>query len=105
MHARVSELSAELDSLSKELNEISDIELVGQRCGNFVLFKSPKNPELMLYLVANNVLIRDQSKQVMLDHCLRISIGTPAQNKQLLDLIQSFFAPQNPAQSANNEAL
>jgi histidinol-phosphate aminotransferase len=105
MQARVNELSTELRNLSEQLNKIDDIELVGNQCGNFVLFRSEKNPQLMQYLVSNNVLIRDQSKQLMLDNCLRISIGTPAQNKQLLTLIKSFFAPQAQAQTATNEAL
>jgi histidinol-phosphate aminotransferase len=92
MRARVEYLQAELVSLSATLSSIESVELVGSQCGNFVLFKSQHNPQLMQYLVDNNMLIRDQSKQMMLENCLRISIGTVEQNKQLLALITTFFA-------------
>ena len=105
MRARVDSLSNELVRLSESLNAIKEITLVGKQCGNFVLFRSEYNSQLMQYLVNNNVLIRDQSKQLMLDKCLRISIGTSEQNNQLLSLIQTFFAPQAVSPAANNEAV
>lgn len=105
MRTRVDSLSTELIRLSESLNAIKEITLVGKQCGNFVLFRSKHNSELMQYLVNNNVLIRDQSKQLMLDKCLRISIGTPEQNNQLLSLIQTFFATQAVSPAANNEAV
>jgi len=45
-------------------------------------------------LVANSVLIRDQSKQVNLVNCLRITLGTQQQNEKLLALMASFFTQQ-----------
>lgn len=92
MQSRVAVLSQALTTLSHDLSDLADIELVGEQCGNFVLFRSQHNKALMQYLVANNMLIRDQSKQLMLDNCLRISIGTQAQNQQLFTLIRAFFA-------------
>jgi histidinol-phosphate aminotransferase len=103
MHNNVAQLSGELKALSEQLQKIPDITLVGNQCGNFVLFSSPYNKKLMQYLVANNVLIRDQSKQILLDGCLRISIGTQAQNAQLLTLIHTFF-DQQTVNTTNQEA-
>lgn len=91
MQANVECLSSQLSQLSERLNKIEEISLVGSQCGNFVLFKSSYNKALMQYLVKHNVLIRDQSKQIMLDDCLRISVGTAAQNAQLIALIETFF--------------
>jgi histidinol-phosphate aminotransferase len=48
----------------------------------------------MDFLVANSVLIRDQSKQINLDNCLRITLGTEQQNQKLLALMASFFNQQ-----------
>ena len=54
----------------------------------------------MAHLVANGILIRDQSKQVNLDNCLRITVGSPEQNKQLLSEISRFFTLQTSTQEA-----
>lgn len=105
MQERVSQLSQQLAWLSQRLQKIEGIELVGKQCGNFVLFKNSHNKALMQYLVNNNVLIRDQSKQLMLNNCLRISIGTHSQNKQLLDLIEQFFSQKIYLQPTINEAV
>ncbi len=46
---------------------------------NFVLFRCVNNNEktrIFDLLVANNILIRDQSTQMQLENCLRISIGS-----------------------------
>jgi histidinol-phosphate aminotransferase len=48
----------------------------------------------MDFLVANAVLIRDQSKQINLDNCLRITLGSQSQNEKLLALMVSFFTQQ-----------
>ncbi len=105
MRARVQDLTSKLQQLSQSLLAIDEITLVGDQCGNFVLFKSQYNKALMQYLVANNMLIRDQSKQLLLDNCLRISIGTQAQNLQLLSLIQDFFSQKLYASTPNQEAI
>lgn len=105
MQARVKELSIQLAMLSESIQRISHIQLVGQQCANFVLFRSDHNQALMQYLVAHNVLIRDQSKQLMLNNCLRISIGTKQQNQQLITLIEQFFSQLSSSSSPNSEAV
>lgn len=104
MHNNVDTLSKELTILSEALTQISEITLVGAQRGNFVLFRSAHNKALMSFLVENNMLIRDQSKQIMLDNCLRISIGTQAQNAQLFTLISTFFEQIKNNKATNQEA-
>jgi len=95
MHNDVDILKAELIALRKALTNIGDIQIVGNINANFVLFRTQMKTELMAFLVRNKMLIRDQSKQVNLNNCLRISIGTPEQNNTLLALIKAFFADGN----------
>ena len=45
----------------------------------------------MKYLVENGMLIRDQSKQLNLQNCLRATVGNEEQNARLLTLIDSFL--------------
>lgn len=57
---------------------------------NFVLFRctnSDKKTHIFDLLVANNILIRDQSKQMQLENCLRISIGSEQEITQLKEVL------------------
>lgn len=92
MRSDVELLKAELSDLRDALSRIGDLEVVGDINANFVLFSTQHKAALMAYLVSNKMLIRDQSKQINLNNCLRISIGSPEQNKALLALIKAFFA-------------
>ncbi|MBC3764687.1 histidinol-phosphate transaminase [Neptunicella marina] len=97
MQQQVSVLNDEKTALSIELGKISQIELVGDTAANFILFRTPAKQALMDYLVKNGLIIRDQSRQLALDNCLRISIGNPSQNQRLIELIQQFFTPEQTA--------
>ncbi|MFT6329771.1 MAG: histidinol-phosphate aminotransferase [Bermanella sp.] len=95
MRRDVDLLKTELIALREVLTDIGDIQIVGNINANFVLFRTQRKTELMAFLVKNKMLIRDQSKQINLNNCLRISIGTPEQNNTLLSLIKAFFADGN----------
>ncbi|WP_100656767.1 histidinol-phosphate transaminase [Alteromonas flava] len=94
MREQVAIIADERLRLTRALMKYSAIELVGAQEANFILFRCPQKDGLMTYLVENGMLIRDQSKQLKLNDCLRISIGTPAQNDRLLDLINTFFSAE-----------
>lgn len=46
---------------------------------NFVLFRTELKQQIFDALIAKDILIRDQSKQIQLDNCLRVSIGSEAE--------------------------
>lgn len=87
-------LQTEKDLLKQTLEQIPQVELVGDDKANFILFRSADKQALMDHLVSNGILIRDQSKQLALQNCLRITVGNQAQNQRLLAEIASFFAVQ-----------
>ncbi|MFA3793210.1 histidinol-phosphate transaminase [Aliiglaciecola sp. SL4] len=98
MQDQVSDLNAQRAILKQQLMTIPHVELVGDDKANFILFRCEQKQQLMQYLVDNHFLIRDQSKQINLQNCLRITVGTAEQNQQLMDLIFSFFQQQESAQ-------
>lgn len=83
-------INAEKQRLTEALGNIDEFTLVGDTKANFVLFRYAQSTELMAYLVSKGMLIRDQSKQVNLQHCLRVTVGSPEQNDRLLGLIHEF---------------
>ncbi|PKG97066.1 histidinol-phosphate transaminase [Paraglaciecola sp. MB-3u-78] len=80
--------------LKQQLSQFPELELVGDDKANFILFRYSQKQALMDFLVENAVLIRDQSKQINLDNCLRITLGTQQQNEKLLGLMARFFKQQ-----------
>jgi len=59
---------------------------------NFVLFKTSHKAFIFNALLAENILIRDQSKQIQLADCLRISIGSESELTLLKQVIDTAFA-------------
>lgn len=94
MNSQVDYLQQQKHWVKQQLAQLPDVQLVGDDKANFILFRHPQKQALMDFLVANSVLIRDQSKQVNLDNCLRITLGTEQQNQKLLALMASFFTQQ-----------
>jgi len=91
MQKQVEEILTEQTPLAQSITQLGDIELVGAQHGNFILFRTSHKDALMQFLVHHNVFIRDQSKQIQLANCLRISTGDPAQNARLLALMTQFY--------------
>lgn len=83
-------LTEERDRLEQRLQALG-FEIVGGNAANFVLFRYPRSTELMKHLVAQGILIRDQSKQTHLQNCLRATVGFGDQNDTLIDEIKSFL--------------
>jgi len=90
MSIRVQETLILRKTLSQWLFEQSWCEQVFNSDANFVLFKSPFKNEVFNCLKAQGILIRDQSKQLQLKNCLRISIGS----KRELELFKHVLNEQ-----------
>jgi len=44
------------------------------------------------YLAGRGIIVRDRSKVMLCDDCLRITIGTPEENNQLLEALKKYMA-------------
>lgn len=91
LYEQVGVINAEKQGLVEGLSALEGVEIVGAQFANFVLFRHARACQLMQYLVASGMLIRDQSKQPALQNCLRVSVGTPEQNQRLLALTKEFL--------------
>lgn len=98
MRDQVDNLNKQRARIKNALLSFPSVELVGDDKANFILFRCAAKNALMQYLIDNQILIRDQSKQRGLDNCLRITIGNEKQNQQLISLLTSFFLSISPEQ-------
>jgi len=75
-----------------ELQKISGIEKIYPSDANFILMRCNHHMELYRYLVDRGIVIRDRSKLKGCDRCLRITVGTPRENKALITSVNEFYA-------------
>lgn len=58
---------------------------------NFVLVRTGRKSRLFSFLRRDGILVRDVSSYPMLENCLRITIGTRAENDSLMQSVSGFF--------------
>jgi len=75
--------------LKKYLNTYNFVEKIYPSDANFLLLKVNDGQKLYDYLFENNIVIRKYSDP-RLDNFVRITIGTPEENKKLITTIQKF---------------
>jgi histidinol-phosphate aminotransferase len=95
MEARVHEIVAERERLVRALADLPVDQVPSG--ANFVLFRPRPSTELTgrqvwQGLLDRSILIRDCSGWPRLADCLRITIGTPAENDALVEALQEVLA-------------
>ena len=84
-------LVAERERLATGLAALPGIEKVYPSEANFLLLKNNDPAGLYRHLLSQGIVVRDRSKALLCEGCLRITIGTPAENDALLKNIGTFF--------------
>jgi histidinol-phosphate aminotransferase len=80
----ISTLIGERERVFAELQKREGVRAFPSRA-NFILIKTAKPPRVLFdALYRQGVLVRDVSTYPLLERCLRISIGTPAENNRFL---------------------
>jgi len=57
---------------------------------NFILVKTTDANSIYNYLVDKGIIVRNRSKVELCEGCLRITVGTPAENNILLETLRNF---------------
>ncbi len=80
------------DWLKEELLELEFVQTVYPSDANFILVKMIEAKKVYNYLSAKGIIVRDRSNVILCDDCLRITIGTPDENKQLVEALKLYGA-------------
>jgi histidinol-phosphate aminotransferase len=86
----IKEIVLERELMVIELQKLPFIQKVYPSDANFILVKTNDPQAIYNYLVTNNVIVRDRSKVELCEGCLRITIGTKEQNKNLINLLSKY---------------
>src|SRR6266487_1305595 len=84
------EIVKERENLAEALVNLSFVEKVHPTDANFLLVKMQNPLEVYKKLLQQGIVVRDRSKVELCEGCLRITIGTPEENKTLLYALASI---------------
>ena len=79
--------------LEKELSKFDFIEKTFLSDANFLLVKVSEPNELYQFLVSRKIIVRNRSKQVGCEGCLRLTIGLEKENLRLIESL-NIYTPQ-----------
>jgi len=90
INAWIRETVAEKEKMVGALKTFSFIENVYPSDANFILIKTGDAGKLYTYLSDKGIVVRNRSKDPLCENCLRITIGTPGENNDLLEALKKY---------------
>lgn len=88
----VAEIVGQRFRLEKELAKCPEVKGIYSSDANFLLVRFENPDEVYERLLAGGVIVRNRSKVSGCEGCLRVTVGTPAENDRLLRLLSSSVA-------------
>ncbi len=90
VNAWIKETVAEREKLVKALGQLAFVRKIYGSDANFVLVKVDDAKGVYDFLAENGIVVRDRSKVEMCEGCLRITVGTPEENIQLVTRLEQI---------------
>ena len=79
------------------------VEKVYPSDANFLLVKMKDARKIYEYLLSRGIVVRDRSNVALCENCLRITIGTEAENTELVEALADWLVQQHQHQSDKEE--
>ena len=86
----VKELIAERGRLMDAFSSLTCVKEIFPSDANFFLARVTDAGAIYNYLVAKGIIVRNRSSISLCGNCLRVTVGTPAENKTLLEALQAY---------------
>lgn len=83
-------IKSERELLRVELKDLKIVEFVYPSDSNFILIKVKDSVRLYNYLISKGIVVRERSSQLLCSNTLRLSIGTPEENKLLVEALRNY---------------
>lgn len=84
---QVAEILTEREKLKTRLETLALVEKVYPSDANFLLVKVKNANVLYQYFLTQEIVVRNRHNVVLCDECLRITVGTPAENDKLIEAL------------------
>lgn len=76
--------------LSRDLTRFPFVTRVYPSDANFLLVQVNNADVLYRYLMEESIIVRNRSKVLLCENCLRITIGTPEENAQIIQALEKY---------------
>lgn len=76
--------------LSNEIRKLTFVEKVYPSDANFILVKTKDANYIYKTLLDKNIIVRNRTKEVLCENCIRITIGTPLENEKLINALKEI---------------
>jgi histidinol-phosphate aminotransferase len=76
--------------LATELQQFPFVKIVYATDANFLLLKVTDADTLYQYLADNEIVVRSRTKEPGCENCLRVTIGTAAENSTLINILKAY---------------
>lgn len=80
----------EREELVKSLVQLPLVQKVYPSDANFVLARMTDATAICNYLKEKGIIVRNRSHVILCEDCLRITIGTPKENEQLMEALKNY---------------
>lgn len=86
----VAAILKERGRVAEELLQLPVVEKIYPTDANFFLVKVTDADGIYKYLVAKGIIVRNRNTVSLCGNCLRITVGTPAENHTLVEALKSY---------------
>ena len=86
----VDELVQSRDALQKSLAALPHVRGIYPSDANFLLVRFDDAQAVYDYLVGRGIIVRNRDKIRLCENCLRITVGTPQEDRILIETLQSY---------------
>jgi histidinol-phosphate aminotransferase len=90
VNEQIHQIRSEREKLIGQLQGLEIVKTVYPSDANFVLIRVPDAEALYTYLTSLGIVVRNRSTQPLCDNTLRITVGKPEENTQLITAIKDF---------------
>lgn len=90
VNAHILETVKQRSALMEAVTKLEMTEKIYPSDANFFLVKVKQAKPVYDYLAAQGIIVRDRSKVTLCEGCLRITVGTPEENEQLIEALNKF---------------
>ncbi|HDR1284762.1 histidinol-phosphate transaminase [Pasteurella multocida] len=90
MQQRVQEILQNRTALEADLRSLPCVENVFQSDGNYLLVKFKDGQRIFKTLWDQGIILRNQHSALMLENCIRITIGTAEENRRVIEAIRKI---------------
>ncbi len=88
----IKEIVKERTVLENSLPTVKVVKHIYPSDANFLLVQVTEAVPIYKYLLQKGIVVRDRSKVELCEGCLRITVGTPAENTKLINALNAYPA-------------